>query len=329
MVLIKTSENGLVFPKSARPSRALLADFDIDGATLKKHHKQWLRENVIDPARAKRSTPGGWTIGLVGRASKSGTDSYNLWLSEQRLRAVESFLALQSDGIPFHFVRVPLGESSPNATSEFEHEQDRSVDVVAVFLPVKPRMPAKPGRLIPRIHIWKPRPNRKVMDFTFQVLKAEIVIHTIDVKFPFMSVGHGPLRVKMLIRIRELGSSDQALYEFSSVGGNGTIIAAKFSLKTALPGGGISSWKATYEKGAIHSFATDVEMDAGDFAGPGLFQFNMIGRTLSFGPKPGFFGSQEKIRNLSFGLTADINPLSEAEGITMGDMAVVESVPTW
>ena len=218
MVLIKTSENGLVFPKSDRPSRALLADFDIDGATLKKHHKQWLRDNVIDPAKAKSSTPGGWRIDLVGRASKSGTDQYNFWLSDQRIRAVESFLALQSDGIPFHFVRMPQGESSPDATSEFEHQQDRSVDVVATFLPVKPRKPAKPGRLIPRFDIWKPRPNRKVMDFTLQVLKAKIEANGGGMSYVAVSGCGGIASIRMCIQIRELGSSDQALYEFTGSG---------------------------------------------------------------------------------------------------------------
>ena len=58
MVLKKTSVNGLVFPHSSSPPGVYLADFDIDGYDLKPHHKQWLRENVIDRVKAKHTSPG-------------------------------------------------------------------------------------------------------------------------------------------------------------------------------------------------------------------------------------------------------------------------------
>lgn len=328
MVLKKTSAGGFVFPRSVNPTGAFLADFDIDGATLKKDHRDWLDEEIIDPAKLKSSRPGMWTIDLIGRASKSGSDEHNMWLSEQRARAVQSYLGPRLSGVIVNYNVNRLGESSPFNSDEYEHELDRSVEVRAVYFPAKtPKIP-KRHILIPKIHPWRPRPNRKVMDFRLQVLKAEISIYTLDVKFPGISVGNGDARVKMLIKIREVGGTDHALYELTGKG-RGMIVSAKPSLKKAIPGFGLSSWSAKYEKGDEHPFATDVEMDAADFAGPAMFQFDLIGRKLSFGPKKGFFGSQKKIRDLSFGPTADANLLKYAEGTCFCEMKEVDSVPSW
>ena len=328
MALKKTSEYGFVFPRSGRPPGALLADFDFDGAILKRDHKLWLDENIVEPANAKRFTPGGWRIDLIGRASKVGSDAHDLWLSDQRMRAVQSYLGLKLAGVPFMFVPSALGESSPFDSSEFDHELDRSVEVRATFAPMKLPKRIKPHLLIPKIHIWKPRPNRKVMDFKLQVLKAKIFVFTLDVKLGPARVGNGTAKVQILINIRELGSSDHALYEFTGAG-PGTIIGAGISLKKAIPGLGASTWSATYEKGDPHSFATDVEMDAQDFAGPAAFRFDLLGRTLAFGPKRSFFGSRETIKNLSFGHTADVNLMEYAEATAGGKMTIVESVPSW
>lgn len=323
----KTSDHGLVLERGTRPPDALLADFDIDGATLKSDHTQWLDDKVVGPARAKRGTPGGWEIDLIGRASQSGSDGHNLWLSDQRARAVQTYLLHNLFDVPVRFFVSQLGESSPFDPGEYEHEVDRSVEVRAKFLPIKPPKRRRIEPLIVKPHIWKPRPNRKVMDFRLQVLKAKIVIGTFDVNLGPLSFGQGEASVKLLIRIRELGSSDSALYEFSGHG-PGAILGAKISLKKGLPVG-VSKWSATYEAGEVHPFATDVEMDAEDFGGSAMFRFDLVGRTLIFGPSSGFFGGQEKIKDLSFGLTADVNLLKMAEATTPGKMTVVESVPAW
>ena len=172
------------------------------------------------------------------------------------------------------------------------------------------------------------RPNRKVMDFKLQVLAAEIIIYTLSVKFPGINVGQGDARVKMLINIRELGSTDHALFELLGKG-RGMIVDAKPSFKKFIPGLTYGNWSAKYGKGNEHSFATDVEMDAADFAGPAFFNFDLLNRTLSFGPTKGFFGSQKKIRNLSFGPTADANILKYAEASCFCEMNIVDSAPAW
>lgn len=329
MTFKKTSEYGLVFPRSVRPPGALLADFDIDGAILKRDHKLWLEENVIAPAKAKPFASGHWQISLIGRASKSGSDAHNMTLSGKRVNAVEAYLGSKMSGVPFHFAGVQLGESSSFKSDEYDYELDRSVEIIAKFNPVSiPKRIKPPVILVPKIHIWKPRPNRKVMAFKLQVLKAQISIRTLDVKLGLLEVGMGDARVKIFMDIREVGSTDHALYEYVGEG-RGMIVGAGLSLKKVLPGLGFSDWSETYEKGDPHSFATDVEMDADGFVGAASFQFDLASKKFSFGPTSGLFGPSIKIRDLSFGMTKDNNMLKYAEATTFGEMSIVESAPWW
>ena len=327
MVLKKTSANGFVFPRSENPKGAFLADFDIDGSALKKDHRDWLSENVIRPIKAKGAASGGWHIELSGRASKSGSDEHNMWLSEQRMRAVAQYLDSNLMGMPVMFVPRVLGESSPFKGDDFENELDRSVEVTAKFISVKPPRRIKPHILIPKVHPWRPRANRKVMDFTLQVLKAKISIFTIDLSVGPLVIGNGTAFVKMFIKISEVGTTDEALYELEAEG-PGTIVGAEISIRKLKPGIGASEYSAEYKGGDPKPFATDTEMDADDFAGPASFRFDAIGQTLKFGPKDGFFGKQQRIKNLPLG-PADADILKYAEGTVAGKMNVVESEPDW
>lgn len=326
MVLKKTSKEGFVFPRSENPKGAFLADFDIDGSSLKQDHKDWLDDNVVSPAKAKSHSSGGWQIELNGRASKSGSDAHNMWLSDQRIQAVANYLYKNLSGLPFTFVPRVLGESSPFDGDDYEHELDRSVEVTAKFMSVKPRKIIKPRLLIPKVHPWKRPVNRKVQDFKLKVLKAEISVTTLDVKLPFVRVGNGDFHVKMLIDIDETGTADRALYEFKGTMGRGMIVKPRPGFR---PGAGFSTYHAMHGEGNSHPFATEVEMDAQDFAGPAMFRTDALGRVLEFGPKTGFFRTQEKIKNLSLGPSSDESPLKYAEGVVLGELKLVESWPAW
>jgi len=327
MVLKKTSKEGFVFPRSENPKGAFLADFDIDGASLKKDHKDWLEDNVIRPAKAKGSSSGGWQIELNGRASRSGSDAHNMWLSDQRIQAVANYLYKQLSGLPFTFIPRVLGESSPFDGDEYEHELDRSVEVTAKFISTTPsKKIIKPRLLIPKVHPWKRPVNRKVQDFKLKVLRAKISITTLDVKLPYISVGNGDFHAKLLIDIDETGTADHALYEFKGAMGKGMIVKPRPGVR---PGAGISRYRATYGEGEVHRFATDVEMDAQDFGGPAMFRTDAIGRLLEFGPKTGLFRTQEKIKDLSFGPSYDENPAKYAEGTSLGELKLVEKWPDW
>ena len=327
MVLKKTSKEGFVFPRSENPKGAFLADFDIDGASLKKDHKDWLEDNVIRPAKAKGSSSGGWQIELNGRASRSGSDAHNMWLSDQRIQAVANYLYKQLSGLPFTFIPRVLGESSPFDGDEYEHELDRSVEVTAKFISTTPsKKIIKPRLLIPKVHPWKRPVNRKVQDFKLKVLRAKISITTLDVKLPYISVGNGDFHAKLLIDIDEPGTADHALYEYKGAMGKGMIVKPRPGVR---PGAGISRYRATYGEGEVHRFATDVEMDAQDFGGPAMFRTDAIGRLLEFGPKTGLFRTQEKIKDLSFGPSYDENPAKYAEGTSLGELKLVEKWPDW
>jgi len=328
MVLKKTSKEGIVFPRSENPKGAFQADFDMDGAALKRLHKEWLDDYVVKPAKSKARSSGGWEIELTGRASKSGSDAHNLWLSDQRMKSVAGYLYAQLSSVPFILVPRAIGESSPYDGDEYEHELDRSVEVIATFRSVRPRRITKPTLLIPKVHPWRRPVNRKVQDFKLQVLKAEVAVTTLDLSSGLGSFGRGDARVKLFIQIDEVGTPDYAQFEYQGFG-PGTIATGTVSLKRVKVGPGLSQFSAVYDAGKVHPFATDVEMDAEDFGGPALFQFNLLGRTFRFGPKTGLFGPDTRIRNLSFGMTRDEELLQEAEGQTFGDMNLVTSIPEW
>src|SRR4051794_12012980 len=72
----------------AAPLKARLFNYDVDDAALKKEHRDWLAAEVIPILRTCRKT----TVDLRGTASRSGTDAYNLKLSERRAAGIEAFL---------------------------------------------------------------------------------------------------------------------------------------------------------------------------------------------------------------------------------------------
>jgi hypothetical protein len=71
---------------SERRARALLFNFDIDDASLKPQHQQWLDDNVV-PFLGTATR-----IALAGTASRSGSDQYNQGLSERRVKTVKDYL---------------------------------------------------------------------------------------------------------------------------------------------------------------------------------------------------------------------------------------------
>ncbi len=323
----KTSINGIVFPTSARPAGAILGDFDIDGAILKPDHTTWLDKHIVDPAMARKGTAGSWQIDLIGHTSRSGSDNHNLQLSNRRVQAVQSYLMPRLAGIPVHVFPAAEGESRPVDWSQYENELDRSVEVRAAFNSVSPKRRTIP-RLIPKTHIWKPRENRKVRDFTFTVLKANLSIFGVEFKAGFIGITNGTAGSKLLIRIDETGTPDFALYNFEATG-PGSILAGKPSLKAAKPGLGVNTFSSSYTGGETRPFAMDFDLDAQDFGGPGLFQFDAAGNTIAFGPTEGFFSGRKKIRGLDLGRDSSTNLLKYGEGTTAGKLELVTSTPEW
>jgi OmpA family len=105
------------------PTGYLIYNFDIEGAALKRHHKDFLTQTVLHILDSNQ----GHRVGLVGRASRSGPERLNERLSRQRVDAVAAFLVtggMNRSRIETEF----LGESSPFSSAN-ESEEDRSVEV--------------------------------------------------------------------------------------------------------------------------------------------------------------------------------------------------------
>src|SRR5467141_3260878 len=70
------------------PTELLLFNFDIGSSKLKPAHERFLNQGILTILEAN----GEHKVGLVGRASRSGPDSFDLKLSRQRAEAVAALL---------------------------------------------------------------------------------------------------------------------------------------------------------------------------------------------------------------------------------------------
>src|SRR5262245_14067453 len=128
----------------ARSIRALLFNFDIDDATVKPEHQQWLEQNLV-PLLAIR----GARLGLRGTASRTGTDVYNQRLSERRVTAVLDFL-LARGAQRSQIDPTAVGEDDARRAGERDGTEDsrfRAV-VVALHVPLS-SLPVRFDRLDP------------------------------------------------------------------------------------------------------------------------------------------------------------------------------------
>ena len=97
MTVIPTSLAGIAIEYSpdGMHMNARLADFDINGTTLKSNHEIWLEKAILRVNSSHRSFI--WQIWINGGASLTGMHVYannglNYWLAAQRAAEVERFL---------------------------------------------------------------------------------------------------------------------------------------------------------------------------------------------------------------------------------------------
>ena len=118
-----------VRPVNASPGRsvvldALLFNFDIDDATVKIEHQNFLQGSVVAEFRKNPQSE----LFLQGCASQSGANAYNLALSKKRVDAVKAFLVGQ--GVPAGSVETTFtGEEVSTSTSK-EDPRDRAVKLL-------------------------------------------------------------------------------------------------------------------------------------------------------------------------------------------------------
>jgi hypothetical protein len=128
----KVKDNLNLPPAKRLGVTGLLYNFDIDDASLKREHQDWLLKNAAPIASAQ-----GAQVFLKGSASRSGANDYNLQLSDRRVHEVRNFLLKQRvRPEQFHLTWVGEEEAALTERDGTENEVDRAVSV-AVRLPAR------------------------------------------------------------------------------------------------------------------------------------------------------------------------------------------------
>jgi hypothetical protein len=102
---------------------ASLFNFDIDDATVKREHQDWLNSVLVPRLKAAPSP-----VRLVGSASRSGTAGHDRALSEQRVNAVRDHLLRR--GVSQAFLTTAFTGKDLSVAGRDEDEVDRAVLVV-------------------------------------------------------------------------------------------------------------------------------------------------------------------------------------------------------
>jgi hypothetical protein len=121
----KIRDNLNLPPQKRLGVTGLLYNFDIDDDSLKKEHRDWLTDNA-----APLAASAGAQVFLKGSASRTGTNEYNMQLSDKRVHAVRDFLIKQHVR-PEQFRLTWVGEEDAALTERdgTENELDRAVSV--------------------------------------------------------------------------------------------------------------------------------------------------------------------------------------------------------
>ena len=147
MALKLTSKEGKVQQLVGTPLTCYLYDFDIDGATLKPEHLNWLdqlKQKVVDPTKSSGKGAAGLYVWLYGNASRTGDDAHNIGLSTRRALEVNNVVERKLVGIPHFTIVIPQGEALAKQRGwedDTQLEFFRSVTVVAGMYGIRPPAP--------------------------------------------------------------------------------------------------------------------------------------------------------------------------------------------
>lgn len=254
-----------VFCKS--PIDVLLFDFDINKADLKAAHRAWLSANVIKSLEAQ-NVRGNYSpelkVVVEGRASRTGTERYNLGLSQKRANNVCKVLkSIVGDcGVKLSMSVIASGESMSQYGDNTEFPIDRSVRI---------QFRERGQKKLPKIEL----PEQKV--FKLRVLNSHSVSFTIGRK----GFGGGIENESTTFQIWDVQESTVANYEYSNTGRVGSIGAGISSNKK---GKGGFSPKVGLNHGKWHKFYAPRSMRADDFSGPARLDGSVgltIGKSFS------------------------------------------------
>lgn len=169
--------------------RAVMSNFDIDGADVKREHQTFLATRVVPILTGANAR--GW---LQGSASRSGPDAHNQRLSERRARAVEAFLVAR--GVQASRLNVSAVGESQASPARLENAPDRAVAILAAPLYTPPPVP--PPRPVPTA----PATNTQ---FRLKVLAA-------------LNAGEGGIVEQIYIQIWDVRNSVACFYQYTGGG---------------------------------------------------------------------------------------------------------------
>jgi hypothetical protein len=151
-----------IYSKAANAVSARLFNFDVAKASLKREHRDWLISEVV-PILKK-----GGIVSVVGLASPSYTEKFNLKLSRQRRDEIIAFLR-RSSSVSFRVIfAVGAGEFAARFSGLADNVEDdrwRGVQI-SVYLAAAPPPPPPP----------LPTSDTKVQRAIFAKFKTEIRI---------------------------------------------------------------------------------------------------------------------------------------------------------
>jgi hypothetical protein len=207
----RTSPMGFVHEVSSQPPRAYLADFDIDGATLKIAHLAWLSAKVIQPV--KKGGRASWKVYLEGMTSRPASEVHNLWLSQRRAQAVVAYLTANLIGFKVDFDPHWSGELRAKEARHPEQKENASDRAVLVCLQLLELPP--PEQLVrqERVHIHR---SNWPKEFRIRLVGAYSAGHGLSKK-PGLSV-----QVEnVYFLIHDKDAKTQAFYVYSGFGLSG------------------------------------------------------------------------------------------------------------
>ena len=218
--------------------KALLHNFDFDDMhinALKPEHAEFLRTRGVPLLAGNRGR-----IWLEGRASKVGTNDYNMRLSRQRVQRVVDFL---------NAAGILAAQIQPDAAGE-EHSTSRLNDdeldraVTFLILQRATHDPPPPRRI--------PAPPAVTTHFRLR-LSGEITITGIPrLRPPTGRLGGGPAADAMIFEIEDTEHHITAFYGYSGLG-----LGVGFS----------AAWLSGTDTGPWNEFTTSAPMSVGDFGG--------------------------------------------------------------
>lgn len=239
-MIIPTSEEGLVVSLNKDNTNVLLCDYDIDGDELKSAHRDWLEQQVIEPYGLSKSSSmlGMMSITIEGRTSRTGSDRYNLALSQKRAVRVQAYL---KNKVNSQIILSPRsrGESLSSYADNTEYAIDRAVRVqLGSVVRITPETTTRPATKL----------------FKLRVISGEALSGTIGVG----KIGLGATFEELFIQIWNVSESTTAFYRYTNNGKSGG-----FGL--GLP---ISPEKINPGPGAWNEFRAPACMTVDGFGGP-------------------------------------------------------------